>query len=223
MTSSPSGGRPMWLVPGILLAVVVAASALIWASSARDPELVRLSRPDSGLEGVVFPSFALVDQTGATSDATVLDGEVTIVDFIFTHCPFVCPGMSAEMVRLQERLSRDGVRFLSFSVDPERDTPERLRRYAEQIGAGPGNWRFLTGEDNGVASIVRDLGFDLAADEGTRVRLPDGGDMANILHPSRLILVDRDRRVLGLYDFADDADLAELEHRARRLATRRRR
>ncbi len=210
---------PKWLMPAIVVAgVMLAASSFALVLSRPDPEVKRARTPDPGLEGYRIPDFALVDQDGRPVDATIFDGRYTILDFIFTNCPFVCPGMSAQMARLQDELHGTGVRFVSISVDPERDTPERLREYAQQLGADPNRWRFLTGTRQATWAIARDaLSFDVSLDPARTIPTKEGEQMTNINHPSKLILVGPDRRVLGLYSYSFEPDIQSLMRRVRLL------
>src|SRR5207237_7654617 len=91
------------------------------------------------------PSFQLVNQNGQPFGSAQLAGRVWIADFIFTSCPGPCPMISSRMSELQKPLSNTDVLLVSFSVDPEKDTPEVLRGYAERLHAQPDRWDFLTG------------------------------------------------------------------------------
>lgn len=176
-------------------------------------------QPDPSVAGLRIPEFALTDQSGQPRTHEMLDGRVTILDFIFTNCPFACPMMTGAMVELSAGLEGTPVRQLSISVDPERDTPEKLRQYAANNDADPDRWTFLTGDAAEVERIVRDgLQFAIGPDESRPVVLPDGSTMSNIIHPTRLILVGPDRRVLGMYDPNRDEDMRALEAKARAAA-----
>lgn len=176
-------------------------------------------RPDEMLVGYAIPAFELTDQDGRPVDQSILDGEVTILDFIFTNCPFACPGMTGEMLKHQEALKGTGVRFLSISVDPERDTPEALRAYGERNGVDFERWSMLTGPFETIRSIARDsLNFHVGADESREIALPDGSTMANVKHPSHLILVGPERQVLGIYLYYEADRMTELRSRARAAA-----
>jgi protein SCO1/2 len=176
-------------------------------------------QPDEMLVGYSIPKFELVDQDGRSVDQSILDGEITVLDFIFTNCPFACPGMTAEMLGLQSALEGTGVRFLSISVDPINDTPEVLREYGDRRGVDFERWSMLVGPFEDVRSIVRDsLNFHVGEDTGREVKLEDGGTMANISHPSHLILVGPERQVLGIYQYTDQEKMAELRSRARAAA-----
>jgi protein SCO1/2 len=102
-----------------------------------------------------LPELTLVDQGGEPVPVrSLLEGdEPVMLNFIFTTCTTICPVMSATFAQVQEELgpAREKVRMVSVSIDPEHDTPERLREYAERYKAGP-QWRFLTGDlDDSIA------------------------------------------------------------------------
>lgn len=95
----------------------------------------------------VVEEFQFTNQQGETFGSGDLKDKVWVVSFIFTNCETVCPPMTANMSKLQEKAKENGleVEFVSFSVDPELDTPERLKQYGEQFQADFTNWNFLTG------------------------------------------------------------------------------
>ncbi|MBX3364085.1 MAG: SCO family protein [Phycisphaeraceae bacterium] len=181
-----------------------------------------LSEPDQGLEGITIVPFTLLDQNGRTVDQSILEGCVTIIDFIFTNCPFVCPPMSQTMAHLSAQLADTPVRFMSFSVDPERDTPESLLAFAQSYNADLDRWTFATGEAGVVEHILRRIGFELHEDRSRPIALQDGSTMMNIAHPSKLMLIDGSRRVLMLASFDEPDKVMALERRARLLATAKR-
>jgi protein SCO1/2 len=175
-------------------------------------------QPDVGWEDARIPDFALVDQDGQPVDQTILDGEVTILDFIFTNCPLQCPAMTGGLWQLSEELKGTGVRFLSMSIDPERDTPERLSKYAADYSADPDRWKFLTGEKDVVRRIVSDsLRFEVSDNPESRVTLPDGSTMDNIVHPPHYILIGPQRQVLGIYWYQAPTEVQRLRDRARAI------
>lgn len=161
------------------------------------------------------PAFALIDQHGTVVEAAAFADTVWIANFIFTHCPDICPVLSQQMARLQRELPGRGgeaIRLVSISVDPSRDTPAVLQAYATQFGAGP-RWQFLTGPRAAVSTLLRD-GFHVAwADDGP-------ADMP-ITHSDRFALVDRQQRIRGTYHGSDAADLARLATDALRLQANR--
>ncbi len=110
-----------------------------------------------------FPNLPLVTHTGAEVKfyADVLKGKVLMISFMYTNCDGKCPGIIANLVRVQkalgDRVGRD-VFMYSISLDPERDTPDALKEYADNFGAGPG-WTFLTGSREAIEVVRRKLGY----------------------------------------------------------------
>jgi protein SCO1/2 len=189
--------HPAW-VAFAALALAVPMGALLMRQSARQELPVLAS----------LPPFTLVDESGKPFGREEMLGRVWVADFVFTSCADACPRLQNKMRRIQERLLPNeqggNIALLSVSVDPERDTPEKLRAYAQAYGARPGMWRYLTGPQ---AEIERTVvkGFHIAM-----AKLPAAGpdshmEAFDIMHGEKLVLVDRLGRIRGFYD-ADDAD-----------------
>jgi protein SCO1/2 len=107
------------------------------------------------------PDFALIERSGRQITRDDLLGKVWIADFIFTRCVAECPLISGRMARLQELFAADDdVCLVSITVDPEYDTPEVLRAYAERFGARPQRWWFLTGDKAEIYHLATE-GFHL--------------------------------------------------------------
>jgi protein SCO1/2 len=107
------------------------------------------------------PEFALATAEGGRLALDALRGKVVAVTFIYATCTDTCPLLVSKLVGVQRRLGREGaerVRFLAVTVDPERDTPEVLRRYAEGQGAAAPAWAFLTGTADEIRDVVRRYG-----------------------------------------------------------------
>ena len=146
-----------------------------------------------------LPDFSLTDQRGAPFALSDLQDKVWVADFIFTSCGTICPPMTVEMATLQDEFEAEDVHFVSFSVDPERDTPEVLFRYADYYGADGSRWSFLTGQKAAIYQLAQD-GFNLAA----------GHRGSEILHSTRFVLVDQNQQVRGYYDSRSKAHLQQL-------------
>ncbi len=175
---------------------------------------------DQLLAGYSIPEFTLTNQEGEPIDQSILDGELTVLTFMFTNCPFACPGMTAEMVKLQSDMQGTELRFLSISVDPANDTPEVLKAYGERNGVDFERWPLLTGPFEDVRSIVRDsLNFFVGEDTSRQIELADGSTMNNVSHPSHLILVGPERQVLGIYLAYEPDRMIDIRTRVR-AATR---
>ena len=182
---------------GILAVGSTAAVAML---RARPAELPRYGE---------VPAFALKDAAGQPFGTAQLDGHVWVADFIFTTCPEVCPRMTEDMSRLQSWLvnrALDGrVRLVSVSVDPDRDTPEKLRAYAQQFHARPGTWTFATGSQQAIEdAVVR--GFKIAVSR----EKDDSQDGFAIVHGTKFVLVDGKRQIRGYYDAGDGAAMSKL-------------
>ena len=157
--------------------------------------------------GKVSP-FTLTDQSEHLYGTDQLQGKLWIASFIFTRCPSTCPTQTANMTRLQNRLRRNSawgsIRLVSFSVDPDHDTPEILKLYAQKAEADTDHWRFLTGTREQIWQLSK-TGFKLPVDEN----VPEAG--VPIVHSARLVLVDRQQRIRGYYDGLTPEGLDQLE------------
>ncbi|MGB0640456.1 MAG: SCO family protein, partial [Myxococcota bacterium] len=102
------------------------------------------------------PEFSLTDQTGETYGSKDLIGKIWVANFIFTRCTTVCPIFSGKMAELQKRTNKAsaGLQLVSFSVDPDYDTPEVLAEYSKGFSANPWYWHFLTGPTKNVREVV---------------------------------------------------------------------
>ncbi len=174
-------------------------------------------RASEGLQSYgKVPPFSLTERSGGTVQAGDLSGKVWIADFIYTNCTDTCPLQSAEMKRLQERFSGEAdLRLVSFSVDPRRDTPAVLAKYAERFGADSKRWLFLTGPAGAVRRLAEE-GFHLAAAE---IANPKSAEPEQ-LHSPRFALVDRSGEIRGYYVSTEKEDLARLGRDAETLLRR---
>lgn len=159
-----------------------------------------------------LPSFELTERSGEPVTQEDLLGAPWIAGFAFTQCSGPCPRLSGVMASLQERLEGTPVRLVTISVDPERDTPEVLQAYAESFGADPRRWLFLTGEKESIHELVQD-GFKLGVREN-KGALPG----ESVTHSTRLVLVDAQGVVHGIFSSEDGAAVDRLLARAKALA-----
>ena len=153
-----------------------------------------------------LPPFTLIDQRSNPYGSSDLQGKVWIANFIFTRCPDMCPMLSAAMAKLQQDLTReplwDRVRLVSFSVEPDHDSPAVLLDYAEKLGAGS-HWAFLTGSREEIWQLSQE-GFKLPTAESP----PDAGNP--ILHSNKFVLSDAEGRIRGYYDAREQRDRQRL-------------
>jgi len=192
-----------WKVTLILIPLIT-LGLLLWL---RQLEVHALRQRSVSSYGTV-PGFQLINQNGQPFGSAQLTDKIWIADFVYTTCPGPCPMISSRMSELQKPLEKTDVHLVSFSVDPEKDTPEVLRSYSERLQAQPGRWDFLTGSKSAIYKLSHD-GFKLA--------VSDGSDAEGIpVHSTRMVLVDRHGAIRGYYD-ATEADaitklLADTNH-----------
>lgn len=165
--------------------------------------------PRNPVLGIV-PDFTLTDRSGKPVHKSDLLGGYWVASFIFTRCVTSCPKAVTQLTHLQETLP-DDVRLVSFSVDPEYDSPEVLAEYADKVGADVGRWLFLTGEKTEVYRSIRQ-GFLLAVQE-------NDGDKPGweVTHSPRFALVDPKGRIRGYYDSSVPEDIERLDKDIERL------
>lgn len=139
--------------------------------------------------------FNAVTQDNKPFEKKNLDGKIWVADFIFTNCADVCPPMTANMTKLQKMVEEEelkNVEFVSFSVDPTVDTPEKLTEYAKNFGLKDDNWTFLTGYSQEFIETYARETFK------TLVKKPQEGDQ--VIHQTYFFLVGPDEKVKKIYD-----------------------
>jgi protein SCO1/2 len=192
----------------MLLAIPVAAQF----TSPTAPAL-----PDLG----VVPAFSFTDQRDRTVSSESLRGSVWIADFIFTSCSEACPRLTAEMARLQRdldaRSSMGQVKLVSISVDPARDTKERLAEFAARYQANDERWYFVRGAERAIQDAVVH-GFKMSLSKEPDAQKLDG---FHILHGTRFVLVDQNGHLRGYYDSSVPDEMAALRRDVSILAGRR--
>lgn len=170
--------------------------------------------PDSPERMQSVADFSLTERSGATITRADLAGHPWIASFIFTTCAGPCPRITTNVRDLQAQLGDTGVRLVSFTVDPQTDTPEVLRRYADSYGADPARWLFLTGDEQRIHDLIRSS-FLLSVQ---RTPPSDAALGMQVSHSARLAVVDGEGRVAGYYDGDDPAGARAALARARALA-----
>lgn len=178
------------------------------------PVLIRAAEAPLPVLGEI-KEFDLMERSGRSVNAAELKGRVWIADFFFTHCAGPCPLMSSGMRKLQEELAGDAdVRLLSFSVDPERDTPEVLTEYAARYEAKGEKWLFLTGDKKQVYDLAEQH-FHLGVGE-----IPEEEREAadqSVRHSTKFVLLDRSLRIRGYYDSENPQSIEQLIKDAKTL------
>jgi protein SCO1/2 len=147
------------------------------------------------------PAFSFLDQDGLTVTNQSLRGHVWIADFFFSQCTTACPILTSKLMLLQKQITSPAVRFISFSVDPEHDSPRVLKKYAELWEGDQSRWRLLSTDPAGLTKVAT----------GMKVTVAPSGDKDNpILHSTLFMLVDKQGTVRGIYDSSDSDALKQL-------------
>lgn len=163
-----------------------------------------------------IPAFELTGSDNKPFRSAGLDGKVWVASFVFTTCRNSCPVLSAQMKRLSHSLpAGDGYALLSITVDPDKDTPQALAAYARDLGVQDPRWHFLTGPKARLRALIQE-GFRLAAESGEQVL--DERGQPDILHSSKLVLVDKRGRIRGYYDGLLGSSVEAVRRDAQRLA-----
>jgi len=192
----PGIPRIGWVV-AFLVAAGLIGLAYVNLKSTRPPSL------PSNLEKISqVPAFQLTDQTGKSITLEDLKGKIWAANFIFTRCKGPCPITVLRMQDLNTKLKkvRGNVELVTFTVDPEYDTPEILKTFSEPLGADPASWKFLTGTPDAIQKIVVTGLLQPLAKE------PDGTPA----HSSRIVLVDGKGWLRGYHDGLDTEAVQKL-------------
>lgn len=187
----------MFLLPVLFVLGVLAVLAAFFApipnrALPTAPTLADTNPPE-------VPAFTLTERNGQAVSADDLKGKVWIASFVFTHCTGPCPSVTGTMARLQADLKladEADLRLVTFTVDPDRDDPTQLAKYAENFRAHPDRWLFLTGDEEQIHKLLHD-GFGVHAAPTTNP-MPKPGQEFD--HSTRLVLVDKTGHIRGYYD-----------------------
>ena len=148
-------------------------------------------------------TFSLLDSDSNIVTERITENKVFVADFFFTTCTTICPKMTMQLKRVQDKFRNDStVNIVSFTVDPGNDTPAVLKAYAKKYDAIPGKWYFLTGPRDQIYDLARHSYF-ITAMEG------DGHPDA-FVHSEQLVLIDREKHIRGFYDGTDYHDVKKL-------------
>ena len=155
--------------------------------------------------------FKYLNQDSVMITSESMKGKIWISDFFFTHCPTICPPMTSQMKRLNELLDdlSNEIQFMSFSIDPKRDTPSRLRTYIGEHGITASNWQFFTGNEEATHRLGIESFLVHAGEDDTE---PGG-----FAHGDIFTLVDREGHVRGVYHGTDVDDVDRMEQDVRKL------
>ena len=148
--------------------------------------------------------FKLKNQFGKEVGLDDLNGKIVVANFFFTSCPSICPKLTRNMKRLQDAFKKTDtiVRFVSFTVDPERDSVQKIKAYGDKFSIDHDTWWMLTGD--------RKVIYDVALNEFKASIASEGNIDTGFIHTEKFFLLDRDKVVRGWYNGLDSVNLGRL-------------
>ncbi len=192
------------MTKNILLGFIIICS--IWACQEVPSEpLPILGRQEINGQDTIFhhiPDFSFTNQDGQTVVNEDLDNYLYLSDFFFTNCPSICPIVKKQMLRIYDKYENEPlIKLVSHTIDPKRDTVEKLKKYAEGLSVNTDKWMFLTGDKEELLDIAED--YFVAAYEDADA--PGGFD-----HSGKIILVDKKRHIRAFAEGTDPEDVTQL-------------
>jgi len=166
----------------------------IYTPAMVNPELVdSLVQHENNKMKHKIADFSFQNQNNKTITQKDYENTIYVADFFFTTCPTICPIMTDNMVWLQDKIKdMHNVKLLSFSVTPDIDTPEVLRKYANKKGVIDAKWNMVTGDKKDI--------YYLARQSFLAVKTETTGELYDMVHTENFILVDKNGRIRGFYD-----------------------
>ena len=150
-----------------------------------------------------IPEFQFVNQDSLLVTHHTFDDKIYVADFFFTTCPTICPVMKTQMLRVYEKYKdNDEVLILSHSIDPVHDTVAVLKAFSDKLGVDSKKWYFVTGNKNEIYTIG-EKSYLVTAQE-------DGDAPGGYIHSGAFILIDKEKRIRGMYDGTEEDEVDRL-------------
>lgn len=188
--------------------------SLLLASCQGEGELPILSKQvekDGNLVYQEIPAFSFVNQDGQAITNQTFRDKAYVVDFFFTSCPTICPTLAQQMLRIHDRFETEaGLVLLSHTIDPKRDTVEKLAHYASNLGVSSDRWHFVTGEKSDLFGIADDY-YNIVVENDD---VPEGLD-----HSGRLVLVDKNKHIRAFCNGTDPKEVDQFMVKIQQLLT----
>lgn len=173
-----------------------------------DPEILRKGY------GHTIGSFTFLNQNGDTITQDHMGNKIYVAEYFFTTCGSICPIMNKQMKRINDvYFDNPEVAILSFTVDPDIDTVEQMKRYAQDLGIKGDHWQFLTGDKKDLYQLARHSYFVLKPAEAEN----QGDAGSDFIHTNNFVLVDKKSRIRGYYDGTNTEEVGKLIEDIRKL------
>ena len=192
----------------------IAVSGFVWVLTPKQilpvyqPAMIDPKLVDESIQFVkkyhTIAPFTMTNQNGQTITEKDYENKVYVADFFFTTCPSICPIMTKNMFSLQEKLKTKypEVKLLSYSVTPEIDTIEQLKRYAIENKVDDKIWNLVTGDKKEIYTLAR-KSYLVVQNDGN-------GGPHDMIHTENFVLIDKENRIRGYYDGTDINEMDRL-------------
>jgi len=151
----------------------------------------------------IIPNFHVQNQDGDSISQDDFAGKIYVADFFFTSCPSICPITESNLLEVQKHFKNvPDFKMISFSIDPRHDSIQVLKKYASRLGADTKQWYFVRGDEDQIDDLAQ-KGFMATAQK-------DSATPGGYLHSGAFMLIDKDKRVRGVYNGTDSAEVNRL-------------
>ena len=203
---------PFWLRSRLFCSFLL---LLLWGCGGTTPSrrlpvlgkhTLRAQSPGTELPDTIYhrvSEFRFLNQDSSWISEETFQDKVYVADFFFTSCPTICPVMAKHMLKVYESYRENHqVAIISHSIDPEYDTVAVLRKYAHALEVSSDTWHFVTGDKKSI--------YDLAIESYLSIALEDEAEPGGFLHSGYFLLVDKQRRIRGVYDGTSETSVDTL-------------
>ncbi len=178
------------------VSIILCACLILIGCTSKNDKLPILGNPTIIGNDTLYPTipdFKFVNQDSIEVTNKTFEGKIYVADFIFLSCPTVCPRMTNEMMNVYEAYkSNPHILYISHTIDPLNDSIQRLKNYSENLGVSADKWHFVTGTKEEIFSLAEKGYFSTA--------YPDSNAAGGYVHSAALLLVDKFKRIRGVYD-----------------------
>jgi len=206
--------KSIWILTGLLIAIPFFVFAIVHWYENKFDKLPVFGKMEMQKNGVLaqheIENFEFKNQDGKLFSSNELEKKIVVANFFFTSCPSICPNMMKHVKLIQNDFLKDNrVAFISFTVDPLRDSAKRLKWYSCKFNINNYHWNLLTGDKREIYKLAR-KSFYLTADDG------DGGEN-DFIHSDQLVLIDGNKHIRGYYNGTDDKSTEQLKQDIKKL------
>ncbi len=157
-----------------------------------------------------IPDFSFIDQDSTIITNSTFGDKIYVADFFFTTCPTICPIMKTQMLRVYNKfIDEDQLLILSHTIDPTYDDVDVLREFSERLGVISSKWHFVTGDKEAI--------YEVGQNSYMVTAMEDENEPGGYIHSGAFILIDKNRRIRGMYDGTDATQVDRLSNDIQKL------